>query len=285
MKILFAALLSLLLPIITSGELVGQRYESITLTDGTKLDRVKISSVLGDQVMLIHSGGAENISIRLLPEELQAAAREYTTKSESSASKDTKSPDLPTVATLALNVFQEDNEAVWRDALAEALGGKTEVSVEGGRVDVLTDQYAIEVDRSKKYHEGVGQALHYAAETGKIGVVALMEDSGEISDHKKQMIFEQLCKPNGLNLLILKPARGSNSGFAATGSGTQNSYTPPSRASTYTPSPQKQATGRYWISSTGKTHRSGCRYYGTTKTGRYSSTGSGDNCMKCGGAG
>lgn len=44
--------------------------------------------------------------------------------------------------------------------------------------------------------------------------------------------------------------------------------------------------GKYWITgSTGKTHRKGCRWYGTTQSGHYSDRGSGDNCKKCGGAG
>ncbi len=40
----------------------------------------------------------------------------------------------------------------------------------------------------------------------------------------------------------------------------------------------------YWISKTGKTHNSTCRYYKTCK-GFASPVGSGDNCKICGGAG
>lgn len=43
------------------------------------------------------------------------------------------------------------------------------------------------------------------------------------------------------------------------------------------------AHGRYWISSTGKTHNSVCRYYNNCK-GYFSDTPSGDNCKLCGGA-
>lgn len=44
--------------------------------------------------------------------------------------------------------------------------------------------------------------------------------------------------------------------------------------------------GKYWITgSTGKTHREGCRWYGTTRDGSYSDKGSGDNCKRCGGDG
>lgn len=41
--------------------------------------------------------------------------------------------------------------------------------------------------------------------------------------------------------------------------------------------------GQYWISSTGKTHNSSCRYYRTCK-GHASDKGSGNNCKICGGA-
>lgn len=41
--------------------------------------------------------------------------------------------------------------------------------------------------------------------------------------------------------------------------------------------------GKYWISSTGKTHNSSCRYYNNCK-GYWSDTGSGNNCKICDGA-
>lgn len=44
------------------------------------------------------------------------------------------------------------------------------------------------------------------------------------------------------------------------------------------------AQKKYWISSTGKTHNSFCRYYNNCK-GYWSDTGSGNNCKICGGAG
>lgn len=43
------------------------------------------------------------------------------------------------------------------------------------------------------------------------------------------------------------------------------------------------AQKKYWISSTGKTHNSSCRYYNNCK-GYWSDTGSGNNCKICGGA-
>ncbi len=51
--------------------------------------------------------------------------------------------------------------------------GRMEVPVRYGRVDLLTGTYAIEVDRVDRFHEGIGQALHYAKETGKKPGLAL----------------------------------------------------------------------------------------------------------------
>ena len=45
-----------------------------------------------------------------------------------------------------------------------------------------------------------------------------------------------------------------------------------------------KAGGKFWITSTGKTHNSKCRYFGTTKTGKWTNKGSGNNCKICGGA-
>jgi endonuclease G len=50
------------------------------------------------------------------------------------------------------------------------------------------------------------------------------------------------------------------------------------------PSPSSSGTtGKYWLTSTGKRHNSGCRYYGTTKTGYYTDDKKGNACKICGG--
>jgi hypothetical protein len=46
----------------------------------------------------------------------------------------------------------------------------------------------------------------------------------------------------------------------------------------------QDAEVKYWITSTGKRHNSSCRYYGNTKSGRYTtSRDEGAPCGKCGG--
>lgn len=48
--------------------------------------------------------------------------------------------------------------------------------------------------------------------------------------------------------------------------------------------PADEAEGLYWISSTGKTHNSTCRYYEATEKGYHTNEPSGNDCEICGGA-
>lgn len=51
---------------------------------------------------------------------------------------------------------------------------------DGTRADCITQTHAIEFDFDKKWAESLGQALHYAQQTGKrAGVVLIMERGGE----------------------------------------------------------------------------------------------------------
>jgi hypothetical protein len=100
-----------------------------------------------------------------------------------------------------LSVPPGAKEAVWRDALARAWTGRVEVAVAYGRVDVLTEGTAVELDFAHKYHEALGQALHYSHETGRQGVAALIV-TGQIDGAKMEWI-EALCNRHGVRLVIL----------------------------------------------------------------------------------
>jgi hypothetical protein len=105
----------------------------------------------------------------------------------------------------------ENQEATWRDALAEDIQGKTEFYIEGGRIDVLTQQRAIELDWPHKWHEGLGQALHYAYATGKRGTLALIERNlkgpEELSRRSRERfeLIEDVCRANNIDLFLLFP--------------------------------------------------------------------------------
>ena len=68
-----------------------------------------------------------------------------------------------------------DPEPAWSRFLAAELGGVAEYrTVDGSRVDVLTDTHAYEVEWCKKWKESIGQALHYGVMTGRKPAVILL---------------------------------------------------------------------------------------------------------------
>lgn len=68
-----------------------------------------------------------------------------------------------------------------------------EVPVKYGRIDLLTDDYAIEVDKLEKFHEAIGQALHYAKETGRKPAVAIFIIDHEPGEKEKLKYVKWLC--------------------------------------------------------------------------------------------
>ena len=83
--------------------------------------------------------------------------------------------------------------------------GQAEVTVEFGRVDVLTDRYAIEVDRLANWKEGVGQAIQYREATAKVGCLALIVTSNDLNPDTQKLLLhvESICLKNQLKLLVL----------------------------------------------------------------------------------
>lgn len=71
----------------------------------------------------------------------------------------------------------EHPERWYQEKIAAELKGKMEVRVADGRVDVVTETHAIEVEFSSKWKQAIGQALWYALQTGKAaGIVLVLED-------------------------------------------------------------------------------------------------------------
>lgn len=77
---------------------------------------------------------------------------------------------------------------------------KSEVRVQYGRVDLLTGEFAIEVDRLSKFHEGMGQALHYSEETGKKPALAIFIIDPGKKDLKKLDYVSDLCREYGIKV-------------------------------------------------------------------------------------
>ncbi len=77
---------------------------------------------------------------------------------------------------------QKISEARYTDLINETFIGEREYKVESGRVDILTETYAIEVERAYNWKQSIGQALWYALQTNKTpGIVLILEKN---SDYK-----------------------------------------------------------------------------------------------------
>ncbi len=76
---------------------------------------------------------------------------------------------------------EHKNEAYYIAQLADELGGDVEVTVKGGRADIVTDNHAIEVEWASKWKNAIGQALWYGLETDRAPRIILL-----IKDKKKE---------------------------------------------------------------------------------------------------
>lgn len=83
------------------------------------------------------------------------------------------------------------NESLFISALAERINGKPEVTIDGGRVDIVTDRYAIEVDFLHKWKEGIGQSQFYSSKTKKLPALFLVHDRGQIDSHTLQLAADE----------------------------------------------------------------------------------------------
>ena len=163
---------------------------------------------------------------------------------------------------LALPLFGKQSERYYQEKFTREIGRRVEVVMKDGtRCDILTVTHAIEVDFAKKWAEAIGQSLNYAMQTGKRLGVALIVLSP--SDNKYVERVRKISSKYSLGLTIY-PIDGGGASVSSS---------------------KARAVGEkeFWITSSGKTHNSSCRYYGTTKSGRYSDKPSGDSCKVCGG--
>ncbi|MCX5831709.1 MAG: hypothetical protein NT140_07450 [Deltaproteobacteria bacterium] len=87
---------------------------------------------------------------------------------------------------------EKDYQIAFNDAYFHGRA-KMEVSVKYGRIDLLTDEYVVEVDRLEKFHEAIGQALHYAKETGKKPAIAIFMEEQRDEDKEKLKYVIRLC--------------------------------------------------------------------------------------------
>lgn len=89
----------------------------------------------------------------------------------------------------------------------ERLAAKYEAEVEvrlhdGSRVDLLTDEFAIEVDFARKHYEGASQAIFYSQMTGKRPALLLLIVKGEPLQEKALWRSRVVCARCGIRLFV-----------------------------------------------------------------------------------
>jgi len=78
--------------------------------------------------------------------------------------------------------------------------GETEVTVEGGRADIVTDTYAIEVEWAPKWKHAIGQALWYALQTNRRpGIVLLPRPGAGRKDYRHLIRLQSTLDYAGLS--------------------------------------------------------------------------------------
>ena len=124
-------------------------------------------------------------------------------------------------------------EKHYQDIFAAEVGGRTEVTAgDGSRCDILTDSYAIEVDFARKWGEAIGQSLNYGFQFNRqAGIVLILEKP---SDRKHLIRVNSIIQHYDLPIKV-REMRAYEQSSAPTSNNTSN------------------ATGDFWISSTGKT--------------------------------
>jgi len=103
-------------------------------------------------------------------------------------------------------------ESLWRDALAQRNGGRTEFKLQTGRADIVTSNEVFEVDWVRKWKEGMGQALAYAGESNRKPVLVLLsysQGAARLTPKSRATLdlAEKECGRHGVRLLVLFPTR------------------------------------------------------------------------------
>ncbi len=159
-------------------------------------------------------------------------------------------------------IAQKTSERSYAKRIAEKLGGELEVSVQSGRVDILNETHAIEVEFARKWKNSIGQALWYGLQTGKTpGIVLILEEDHK--DYKYSVQLQSTLATFGLQDSVkvwLWP----------------NDFEKLPRS-------QPNIPTTYWLTKVSKVrHNNTCTYFKKTR-GRIGTNKEGRACKKCGG--
>ena len=152
-------------------------------------------------------------------------------------------------------------EADYINHIQNELGGEQEVSVYGGRVDLVTDEYAYEVEWANKWKNAIGQSIWYSLQTNKKpGIIIIQETPSEFK--YVQQLFSALDHANlssQIKVLVFPTDFESHELIT------------------------KKMTSQYWLSKNSKKrHNSTCRWF-EKSVGDYCNPSDGTAAGCCGG--
>ncbi len=181
---------------------------------------------------------------------------------------------LSLICSFSNHLFAQKYEKDYINLIHQHFGGQKEVTVKGGRIDILTDQYAIEIDFANKWKESIGQSLWYALQkTKKPGIVLILRDQSEYTYFLQLNSALSFGGLQGKIKVWLWPI-DFNLDYQA-----QQKF---GKSSTDTDNNINRAPN-YWLTfSTNKRHNSECRYFEGSK-GRFCHSYEGIPCGICGG--
>ncbi len=96
------------------------------------------------------------------------------------------------------------NERYYQLKCNEIFQGKVEYKLsDGTRVDILTDDLAIEVDFARKWYEAIGQACHYSRLSNrKPGVLLIVKSPSEEKYAKATLEVCKVTQVNGYHIAV-----------------------------------------------------------------------------------
>lgn len=166
---------------------------------------------------------------------------------------------------LSFSSYSQKYESEFVDIIVGEIGGKTEVPVQSGRVDILTDEYAIEVEHANKWKQSIGQAMWYGFQTNKQpGIILIIKTKSQL---KYAIQLESALRNYGLEEKI-KVWRYPMDFF---------------EQGEIIPYAKPIVSFSHWMTiSSKKRHNSGCRYFNNSN-GRACEQNEGIACGVCGG--
>jgi hypothetical protein len=91
------------------------------------------------------------------------------------------------LVSLSVHAKREHSETWYQTKWCQEQGGEMEVSLpDRTRCDCVTRGYAVEVEFGNRWHQAIGQCLHYALQTNKrAGILLILESRKERKYWKK----------------------------------------------------------------------------------------------------